>query len=197
MVFRSADPTYSMKLLSHARQLYDFANENRGSYSDSIANAANFYKSWSGYGDELAWAAAWLLRATGEHRYQIEVEKHFMEFGLSKRPTEFGWDNKLAGVQVLMAKLTQQTNYRQQAESFCNYIVRQAPRTPKGLVFIDQWGALRHAGNVALVCLQVRRSIFVQKKKRTFRSYSSGCRNRHQYSRIRRFCISTNQLHFR
>nr|AKC91349.1 glycoside hydrolase 9 [Adineta ricciae] len=154
MVFRSADPTYSSKLLSHARQLYDFANENRGSYSDSIANAANFYKSWSGYGDELAWAAAWLLRATNEHRYQIEVEKHFMEFGLSKRPTEFGWDNKLAGVQVLMAKLTQQTNYRQQAESFCNYIVRQAPRTPKGLVFIDQWGALRHAGNVAFVCLQ-------------------------------------------
>ncbi|UJR38030.1 hypothetical protein I4U23_030712 [Adineta vaga] len=154
IVFRSADPAYSSILLTHARQLYDFANENRGAYSDSIANAANFYKSWSGYGDELAWAAAWLLRATGDHRYQIDVERHYMEFGLSKRPTEFGWDNKLAGVQVLMAKITQQSTYRQQVESFCNYIVRQAPRTPKGLVFIDQWGALRHAGNVAFVCLQ-------------------------------------------
>lgn len=62
-----------------------------------------------------------------------------------------------------MAKITQQSNYRQQAETFCNYIVRQAPRTPKGLVFLDQWGALRHAGNVAFVCLQVRRRLLTNK----------------------------------
>ncbi|CAF4058933.1 unnamed protein product [Adineta steineri] len=154
LVFRKADPAYASLLLKHARQLYDFANENRGSYSNSISNAADFYKSWSGYGDELGWSAAWLLRATGEHRYQLEVEKHYMEFGLNRQATGFDWDNKLAGVQVLMAKITQQTNYRQQAESFCNHIVRQAPKTPKGLVFMDQWGALRHAGNVAFICLQ-------------------------------------------
>ncbi|CAF3760770.1 unnamed protein product [Rotaria sordida] len=154
IVFRSVDPEYQSILLTHARQLYDFANENRGKYSDSITNAADFYRSWSGYGDELAWAAAWLLRATGEQRYQIDVEKHFQEFGLDKRSNEFSWDDKTAGVQVLMAKITQQAKYRQQAESFCNYIVRQAPKTPKGLVFLSQWGALRHAGNAAFICLQ-------------------------------------------
>jgi len=136
--------------------LYDFARENRGIYSDSIPDAANFYRSWSGYGDELAWAAAWLLRATGEQRYRTDVEKYYMEFDLSSRPTEFSWDNKAAGVQVLMAKITQQANYRQQAETFCNYIVREAPKTPKGLVFLSPWGALRHAGNLAFVCLQVK-----------------------------------------
>ncbi len=156
IVFRSVDPSYQSVLLTHARQLYDFANENRGTYSDSISNAAEFYRSWSGYGDELAWAAAWLLRATDEQRYQTDVEKHFNEFGLSKRPNEFAWDNKAAGVQVLMAKITQQANYRQQAETFCNYIVREAPKTPKGLVFLSPWGALRHAGNLAFVCLQVK-----------------------------------------
>ena len=155
MVFRSADPAYAATLLGHARQLYNFANENRGKYSDSIPNAAQFYNSWSGYGDELAWAAAWLLRATGESRYQSDVEKHFQEFGLNRRPDEFAWDNKAAGAQVLMAKITKQPGYRQQAEAFCNHIVRQAPRSPKGLVFLSQWGALRHAGNVAFVCLQV------------------------------------------
>ncbi|CAF1081762.1 unnamed protein product [Rotaria sp. Silwood1] len=154
IIFRSIDSVYHSILLTHARQLYDFANENRGKYSDSISNAGDFYRSWSGYGDELAWAAAWLLRATGEQRYQTDVEKHFKEFGLDRRPNEFGWDDKIAGVQVLMAKITQQANYRQQAESFCNYIVRQVPKTPKGLVFIAQWGALRHAGNVAFLCLQ-------------------------------------------
>ena len=105
-------------LLQHARQLYDFANENRGKYSDSIPNAGDFYRSWSGYGDELAWAAAWLLRVTGEQRYQNDVEKHFAEFDLSTRPEEFSWDNKVAGVQILMAKITQHANYRQQAEHF-------------------------------------------------------------------------------
>lgn len=154
IVFRSSDQSYSMKLLEHARQLYKFANENRGKYSDSIRDAAEFYNSWSGFGDELAWAAAWLLRATGEDQFRVEVEKHFQEFGLNRRPDEFAWDNKAAGVQILMAKITKQTVYRQQAEAFCNYIVRQAPRTPKGLVFLSQWGALRHAGNVAFVCLQ-------------------------------------------
>ncbi|CAF4634798.1 unnamed protein product [Rotaria sp. Silwood2] len=154
IIFRSIDSKYQSVLLTHARQLYDFANENRGKYSDSISNAADFYRSWSGYGDELAWAAAWLLRATGEQRYETDVEKHFKEFGLDKRSNEFAWDDKTAGVQVLMAKITQQANYRQQAELFCNYIVRQAPKTPKGLVFLSQWGALRHAGNVAFLCLQ-------------------------------------------
>ena len=118
LVFRSADSSYQSLLLQHARQLYDFANENRGKYSDSIPNAGDFYRSWSGYGDELAWAAAWLLRATGEQRYQNDVEKHFAEFGLSTRPEEFSWDNKVAGVQILMAKITQHANYRQQAEHF-------------------------------------------------------------------------------
>lgn len=154
IVFSKSDAAYSTKLLTHARQLYDFANENRGKYSDAISNAAAFYNSWSGYGDELAWAAAWLLRATGESRYQADAEKHIQQFSLDRRPNEFSWDDKTAGVQILLAKITGKTNYRQQAETFCNYIVRQAPRSPKGLVFLSQWGALRHSSNVAFLCLQ-------------------------------------------
>ena len=155
-MFRTADPAYSATLLTRARQLYDFANENRGKYSDSIPGASAFYNSWSGFGDELAWAAAWLLRATGEARFQTQVEKHFQDFGLSYPPGELSWDNKASGVQVLMAKLTNQTSYRQQTEAFCTRIVRQAPKTPAGLVFLGEWASLRLAGNVAFLCLQVR-----------------------------------------
>lgn len=155
MVFRSVDADYASKLLTHARQLYNFGNRYRGKYSDSITNAADFYRSWSGFGDELAWSAAWLFRATGEKNYETDVEKHFQEFGLDRRPNEFAWDDKTAGVQILMAKITQKSTYRQQAETFCNYIVRQVPKTPKGLAFLSQWGALRHASNVAFICLQV------------------------------------------
>jgi endoglucanase len=155
LVFRLTDPTYHSTLLTHARQLYDFANQYRGTYSNSIPNISDFYHSWSGYGDELGWSAAWLLRATGDQRYQKEVDQHYAEFGLSGLSYQFSWDNKRAGMQVLMAKITQKQSYRQQAENFCNYVVRQAPRTPKGLVVIDPWGSLRHASNVAFLCLQV------------------------------------------
>ena len=43
IVFRNVDPTYSNRLLTSARQLFDFANRFRGRYSDSIPEARNFY----------------------------------------------------------------------------------------------------------------------------------------------------------
>ena len=161
---------------------------------------SDFYHSWSGYGDELAWAAAWLLRATGDQLYQVDVDKHYAEFNLSRQPYEFSWDEKTAGAQVLMAKITQQQSYKQQAETFCNYVVNQAPRTPKGLVFLAPWGSLRHASNAAFLCLQVKKkkeSLLIVQYVISFRLLSTGCRYWYSYPRIRRFCITTDQLHTR
>ena len=66
MAFRPTDPTYANTLLTHARQLYSFADTFRGKYSDCITDAAAFYNSWSGFNDELVWGAIWLYRATNE-----------------------------------------------------------------------------------------------------------------------------------
>ncbi len=38
-------------------------------YSVSISAAATFYQSFSGYEDELLWAAVWLYKATGDKIY--------------------------------------------------------------------------------------------------------------------------------
>jgi len=43
IVFKNVDPAYSSNLLTHAKQLFDFANNYRGKYSDSITDAKNFY----------------------------------------------------------------------------------------------------------------------------------------------------------
>jgi hypothetical protein len=117
-----------------------------------------FQRSWSGFGDELAWAAAWLLRATNDTKYKTDFEKHFNEFNkqLNGRAEQFSWDDKTAGVQVLMAKLTGEEKFKKLAETFCDYVSKTAPKTPKGMVYLDQWGPLRHAANVAFICLQVR-----------------------------------------
>lgn len=58
------------------------------------------FSSWSGYGDELGWAAAWLYRATNVSRYLTDVQRHWAEFNLGEKPLEFSWDDKKAGLQV-------------------------------------------------------------------------------------------------
>lgn len=134
IAFKKADPTYSAKLVTHAKAIYTFADKHRETYTKEITDALSYYKSFSGFGDELAWAAAWLLRATNDSFYQKEVDKHFAEFSslLNGRPSGFGWDDKTAGVQTLMAQITGQQKYKDLVKNFCEWVVHKAPRTPKG-----------------------------------------------------------------
>lgn len=44
LVFLNVDKSYSDKLLSHAKQLFNFADQYRGIYSDSIRNVPEYYK---------------------------------------------------------------------------------------------------------------------------------------------------------
>ena len=40
-------------------------------------------------------------------------------------------------------------------DDWVNYILHEAEYSPKGMIYIDQWGTLRHASNVAHVCAQL------------------------------------------
>ena len=71
---------------------------------------------------------------------------------MSSLANEFSWDDKKAGAQVLMAQITGENSFKHNTEAFCDAILRRQ-RTPKGLVFISQWGSNRHAANVAFICL--------------------------------------------
>lgn len=56
--------------------------------------------------DELLWAAAWLFRATGEEYYlKYVVDNAVSMGGTGWAVREFTWDNKYAGVQVLLSKV--------------------------------------------------------------------------------------------
>ncbi|XP_060815983.1 endoglucanase E-4-like [Bombus pascuorum] len=153
MVFRNHDPEYSAKCLKHAKELYKFANEYRGLYHEAIRGAAQYYES-TDYGDELAWAAVWLFKATNDTMYLEDAEHHYQHFHLKERPNEFFYNKKVAGVQVLLAQMTGQPEYQNAARAFCDFSVRQQKRTPKGLLYIDKFGTLCHAANVAFVCLE-------------------------------------------
>jgi hypothetical protein len=84
-------------------QLFEFGDRYRGTYDSSIAEARSFYASVSGYHDELLWAALWLHRATGREDYLRYALDNNADSGWAI--TEFSWDVKYAGVQVLADKV--------------------------------------------------------------------------------------------
>merc|ERR1712137_487634 len=68
LVFKSVNATYANELLTRAKQLFEFATQFLGKYSDSVNAAAAYYRS-NDYHDELAWATIWLYQATREQTY--------------------------------------------------------------------------------------------------------------------------------
>lgn len=135
IAFKKVASKYSAECLTHAKSLYTFANTYRSTYTVEIPNALNYYKSWSGYGDELAWAAAWLWRATNDSFYASEIAKHYTEFpGLKWNQGHFSWDEKTPGVQTLLAEITGNQTYKAMVQTFCDAAVVHNT-TPKGIKF--------------------------------------------------------------
>ncbi|KAG7158447.1 Endoglucanase E-4-like 12 [Homarus americanus] len=154
IVFKEDDPDYSTKMLGVAKELYDFADELREYYHNSIKDAAGFYRSWSGYGDELCWAALWLNRATGNKTYLTKAQEHWDEFTLAEDALQFSWDDKKAGDYALGSMLDPENpQYETALKAFLEYLKNDASYTPGGLVFLDEWGSNRHAANVAFISL--------------------------------------------
>lgn len=88
--------------------------------------------------------------------YLSKAESFYDQFELGEdTPTEFSWDNKVAGVQILLYAATQDSKYATAVDNFVGYVMNEADYTPKGLIYIDVWGSLRHAANMAHACAQV------------------------------------------
>ncbi|GLJ22258.1 hypothetical protein SUGI_0418570 [Cryptomeria japonica] len=154
MAFMDSNSTYSWDLLRHAKQLFKFANKYRGKYDSSITNVQKFYGSISGYDDELLWAASWLHRTTGDQKYFRYLIKNAVSMGGTEwSMTQFSWDNKYAGVQVLASMFLMQgkggkhkavlQQYQEKAEFFmCSCLQKNGysvQRTPGGLLHWQKW----------------------------------------------------------
>ncbi|MGC7094609.1 glycoside hydrolase family 9 protein [Amycolatopsis lurida] len=164
MVFAGDDPAYAQTLVQHAKQLYQFADTHRGKYSDCITDAANFYRSWSGYNDELVWAAAWLYRATGDPAYLAKAEAEYGNLATEPQSSErsykwtIAWDDKSYGAYVLLAELTGGERYFTDANRWLDYWTtghngQRVRYSPGGQAHLDTWGSLRYAANTAFAAL--------------------------------------------
>ncbi|KAK4437160.1 Endoglucanase 5 [Sesamum alatum] len=166
LAFKPYDSAYSSLLLVHAKQLFSFANRFRGFYDDSIGSAKQFYTS-TGYSDELLWAATWLHRATNDDYYLKYVVDNCVSLGgTGWAVKEFSWDNKYAGVQILLTKIlldgaggaytSTLQQYRAKADYFtCACLQKNdgynVPMTPGGLLYLHEWNNLQYPASAAFL----------------------------------------------
>jgi endoglucanase len=160
IVFKTTDAAFSATCLTHAQQLYAFADQYRGKYDAAITGASGYYNSWSGYKDELVWGAIWLYCAGKDNVYLAKAESYYDSLNTEPQSTTrsykwtIAWDDKSFGCYVLLAKLTGRQKYKDDAERWLNYWTVGAnggkiTYTPGGLAWLDQWGSCRYAANTA------------------------------------------------
>ncbi|KAJ0978299.1 hypothetical protein J5N97_013773 [Dioscorea zingiberensis] len=117
IAFRRSNPQYADVLLTHAKQLFHFANDHRGVYQQSIPVAGKFYSS-SGFDDEFQWAAVWLFHATYDKTYSDYLANFGSTGGVRSL---FSWDDKWVGVQSIVTKLKIQKKLNPQNELWSKY----------------------------------------------------------------------------
>lgn len=67
----------------------------------------SYYASVSGFKDELLWAALWLYKATDNEKYlKYFISKAHSFGGIGWAITEFSWDVKYAGLQLVASKVS-------------------------------------------------------------------------------------------
>lgn len=152
-VFKDIDPDYSRVCLKHACELYSFAETTK---SDSGYTAATgFYNSWSGFYDELSWAAAWIYTVTKDEVYLAKAEAYFDEAEPDYK-WAMCWDDKGIGAALRLAQLTGKKEYAVFLEKSLDFWTtgnggERITYTPKGLAWLDSWGSLRYATAMAFI----------------------------------------------
>ncbi|CAM6123249.1 unnamed protein product [Calypogeia fissa] len=154
MIFKNSNSGYATKLQNAAIELFNFADGHRGTFT----GACPYYCSSSGYWDELLWASAWLYKATLNSKHIDYVLTNQYKVSTS---VEFSWENKVAGVHILLSKLYlsgQGSLSREKtlADSFiCSNLpgspTKSVKSTPGGLIWVRSGSNTQYGLNAAFL----------------------------------------------
>ncbi|WP_330849158.1 MULTISPECIES: glycoside hydrolase family 9 protein [unclassified Nonomuraea] len=183
IVFRPTDPAYADTLVTHAKQLYSFADTVRRKYTECITDASSYYNSWSGYNDELVWGAIWLHRATDDASYLAKAEAGYDDLGNEPQTSTksykwtIAWDDKSYGAYVLLHKLTGKQRYLDDANRWLDWWTvgvngSKVAYSPGGQAVLDRWGSLRYAANTAFAALVHSDSITDATRKARYHDFA-------------------------
>ncbi|KAF2284893.1 hypothetical protein GH714_032063 [Hevea brasiliensis] len=166
IVFKRTNPHYAHLLLHHAQQLFEFGDKYRGKYDASVEVVKSYYASVSGYMDELLWGAMWLYKATDNEEYlRYVINRAHCFGGIGWAITEFSWDVKYAGLQIMASKLLMDERHKEhkhileQYKSKAEYYIcscldknnngSNVERTPAGLLHIRQWNNMQYVSTAS------------------------------------------------
>lgn len=138
--------------IEHAKNLFEIADTYRS--DDDYTQAAGFYDSWSGFWDQLFWAANWLYMATGEQEYLDKATSYIPNLNKMNQSTELSytwgqcWDDVMQGGMLLYAMNTSDSTYIQRVNKHLDTWANgtdDKQTTSGGLAWMSQWGSLRYA----------------------------------------------------
>ena len=146
--------------LDHAKNLFDMADTDRSddTYQKSDPATGGFYSS-SHFYDELFWCANWLYIATKDQAYLNVCKDYIPNLG-----TELGqgdqlkyswcqcWDDVQQGGTLLYAINTGDQKWIDQTKLHLEYWRNSKDVVPGGLIYVQNWGCLRHANAFAFLC---------------------------------------------
>jgi endoglucanase len=150
------DTTY----LTHAKSLFNLADTTR-SDADYTA-AAGYYNSWSGFWDELCFAAIWLYMATKDSSYLTKAESYVANFNKQGQTTDIeyqygnSWDDVHYSALLMLAKITGKQQYHDFIKMHLDWWTvgvngAKITYTPGGLAWLQQWGPLRYSMNTSFL----------------------------------------------
>jgi len=166
LVFRdNGDPTFADQLLNTAKVLWTAGKNGNGGvkYSDVHSAAKTSYPSTS-WRDDMAWASAWLFRATNEAVYATAAYNYWNAEGW--HDPVVAWDTVYAPAAVLLANLADEGKTVPGASAYHSWIngtfipqwkdaTGMILATPKSLHYPrwSIWANLRYSCNAAFVML--------------------------------------------
>ena len=74
-----------------------------------------------------------------------------------------------------MAQITEQAKYKDDAVKYFDYLVDRAQKTPKGLLWLSQWGSNRYAANAAFLMMQSKQmNRLSEQQQQTYFDFAQG-----------------------
>lgn len=143
------DSAYASKCLDYAKSLYKLGKANEG-----CSQGQSFYTS-SSFKDDMAWAAVWLNKATGDSSYISDAKSYLADKnGPHTDEWTMCWDNMWIPADLMMYEITKDTSYKAAVEHNLDAWYNSIQKTPGGLVYLNQWGCLRYAAAQSMVAIE-------------------------------------------
>lgn len=169
IIFEPTNPTYAETCLTHAKQLFKFADTYRGKNP-----LKSLYPSGS-YVDDLAWGAIWLYIKTQDATYLDKAKSILPATVLGGQHTHC-WDDVSYGAALKIAQASHDESYAAMVEKNLDYWMPGTGMkyTPGGLAWLSQWGSLRYATTAAFLAFvwSDDKTIGTASKKQTYHDFA-------------------------